>query len=120
MGFGGIVAFVIGSIILMDTDVESFQVSTPLIASLAVVSALLLIITLRLFMRVRNTEVVSGIHTMVGSAGEAIEDFDKQGQVRVGAEIWKAISDSPLSKGEAVTIVSVDGMYINVSKEDAR
>jgi membrane-bound serine protease (ClpP class) len=120
MGFGGIVAFVIGSIILMDTDVESFQISTPLVAALAVVSALFLIITLRLFMRVRNKEVVSGVHTMVGSAGEAIEDFDKKGQVRVGAEIWKAMSDSPLSKGEAVTIVSVDGMYINVTKEDAR
>lgn len=121
MGFGGIVAFVIGSIILMDTDVASFQVSIPVIAALAVVSALFLIITLRLFMKVRKMVVASGIHLLVGSAGKAIEDFDKKGQVKVGAEIWKAVTDSPLSKGETVTIVSVslNGMYLNVSKEDA-
>lgn len=118
MGFGGIVAFVIGSIILMDTEVEAFQISIPVIAALAVVSALFFIITLGLFMKVRKKEVVSGIHTIVGTAGEAIEDFDQTGQVRVGAEIWKAITDSPLHKGETVSIVSVDGIVLNVTKED--
>jgi len=118
MGFGGIVAFIIGSIILVDTDVASFQVSIPVIASLAAVSALFLIITLRLFLKMRKKEVVDGVHVLVGAAAEVIEDFEDRGQVKVGAEIWKAITNSPLSKGEAVTIVSVDGMYLNVTNED--
>jgi membrane-bound serine protease (ClpP class) len=119
MGFGGIVAFVIGSIILMDTEVEAFQISIPLVAALAVVSALFLFIALRLFLKVKDREVFSDTHLLVGAAGEAIEDFDKQGQVRVGAEIWRAITDAPLSKGEPITVVKVDGMHLNVTKEDA-
>jgi|TARA_Y100000310_G_scaffold315425_1_gene365941 membrane-bound serine protease (ClpP class) len=119
MGFGGIVAFVIGSIILVDTDVESFQISIPVIAALVVVSVAFLIVTLRLFMKVRTKVVLSDAHLLVGAAGEAIEDFESKGQVRVGAEIWRAITDSPLSKGETVTVVKVDGMYLSVTKEDA-
>ena len=65
--------------------------------------------------------VARGIHLLVGSAGKAIEDFDKKGHVKVGAEIWQEVTDSPLSEGETVTIVSVslNGMYLNVSKEEA-
>ena len=39
LGIGGVIAFVVGSIILLDTDVEGYTIAWPLIADVALVSA---------------------------------------------------------------------------------
>jgi membrane-bound serine protease (ClpP class) len=118
MGFGGIVAFVIGSIILMDTDVESFQIGIPVIAAITIVSGLFLVITLGIFMKMRGKSVQSGIERMIGDAGVAIDDFDRQGHVKVRSEIWRAFSETPIASGDRVKVVSVDGLHLNVTKEN--
>lgn len=46
LGIGGVIAFVIGSIILMDTDVSGFGIDISVIATFAVTSALLLFLLL--------------------------------------------------------------------------
>ena len=38
IGVGGVVAFIAGSIILIDTDVEGFAVSMPLVLTVAVIA----------------------------------------------------------------------------------
>lgn len=116
LGVGGIVAFVFGGLMVIDTDVDVFRVSVPMLAAIAVFSALLLALTGRLFMRIRNTKVVSGLHTLLGQVGESLESFAADGLVKIQGEIWQAHTDTPLQRGDRVIVLQVDGLHLQVTK----
>ncbi len=114
-GIGGIISFTIGGIILFDTDIEAFQVGTPAIAATAIVAALLIIATIQIALKVSRQRVTTGVETIVGHLGEAMSDFEEEGMVRVGGEIWRAKSDAPLCKGQKVIVTEVHGLELAVS-----
>ncbi|MEK9870813.1 MAG: NfeD family protein, partial [Gammaproteobacteria bacterium] len=115
LGIGGIIAFSIGGLMLFDTDMEAFQVGIPTIAATATISALLIIATINIALKIRRQRVTTGVELLVGETGLVLADFDSEGQIRVGAEIWHAITDSPLQKGEKVNIIAVDGLQLRVT-----
>jgi membrane-bound serine protease (ClpP class) len=114
VGVGGVVAFVIGSIILFDTDVEGFSVSLPLVATVGLVAAGLFCATIYLAMRQRRRPVVTGREQMIGDVGEALEPFSESGQVRAHGEVWSARSAQPVAAGQSVRIKSFDGLTLEV------
>jgi membrane-bound serine protease (ClpP class) len=114
LGIGGIVAFVIGSVILFDTDLEFFKVSRPVIGGLALLSALFFMGVAGMAVKVHRRRAVSGSEEMIGSLGEAIEDFQGTGNVRAHSEIWRARSDSALKRGQTVRIKALDGLTLIV------
>ena len=79
LGIGGLVAFVIGSIILFDTDIEGFAVAWQLIAAVAAMSAVFFFGVVYLALKSRQRKVVSGAEELIGSLGEAPENFDGTG-----------------------------------------
>jgi membrane-bound serine protease (ClpP class) len=117
LGIGGIVAFVIGSVMLIDTDVPGFQVAWELIGGIALIAAVLLLITLNLLMRSRRRAVVSGVEEMIGSTGEVRDWSGLEGNVRVHGERWHARSDRPLVPGQSVKVTKVDGLTLLVQPE---
>ncbi len=114
LGFGGITSFVIGSIILMDTDAHGFGINLGLVAGLALSSALFLILALGLLVKSRQAPVVSGREALIGETGQALEDFDVIGMVRVHSENWRARSERPIHKNEKVIIYDIDGLTLLV------
>lgn len=116
LGIGGVIAFIMGGVMLVDTELDMFRISLPLLAAVAVFSALLLAFTSRMFLRIRNTRVVSGIETMIGQAGAALDNFVTEGAVQVQGEIWQARTDTPLQRGDAITVVAVNGLRLQVTK----
>ena len=116
LGVGGVISFVIGSIILVDTQTEVYTVSLPLIAAVTAAAAALLIITLRIFMKVRHQAAVSGIDTFVGMTAESVDSFDNTGMVKVGGELWRAVTETPLQPGDKVRIEKVNGLELVVRK----
>lgn len=116
MGVGGIIAFVIGSVMLVDSDYDVFRVSLPMVAAFISASALLLIITLRLFLRVRGSAPVSGTQTLLGAEVECLEDLEHDGLVLVHGERWQAHSTETLRRGDRARITAVDGLHLQVEK----
>lgn len=116
LGVGGVISFVIGSIILVDTQLGVYRVSLPLIAAVTTAAAAVLIVTLRIFMKVRHQAAVSGIQTWIGMTGESVDSFDGTGMVKVGGELWRAKTDTPLAKGDKVRIEQVNGLELVVRK----
>jgi membrane-bound serine protease (ClpP class) len=112
LGVGGLIAFVIGSIMLFDTSVPGFEVAMPIIGGIAFVAGLLLCGMVWMFARSRRRPVVTGVEHIVGSTAEAIEDFTEQGVVRLGGETWKAHSSAPLRSGQRVRVVRVEGLLL--------
>jgi membrane-bound serine protease (ClpP class) len=116
LGIGGIISFVIGSIILVDTELGVYRVSLPMISAVITAAALLLIMTMRIFLRIRRQAPVSGIQMLVGQSGESIDNFTDSGMVKVEGELWQAITDTPLQKGDKVKIKAVNGLELTVTK----
>lgn len=114
LGLGGVVALVIGSLILMDRDVPGFQISLALIAAIAVFSLLFLAALVGMLVRSRGQPVVSGAEEMVGAPAEALEDFAQEGLVRAHGELWRAVSTTPVRKGERLRIVGLEGLCLKV------
>ena len=115
LGLGGLAAFVIGSIILFDAEGAGFGVAWPVIAATAAVSATFFFGVVYLALRARRRAVVSGAEELIGSRGEALEDFAQGiGRVRVHSEEWQARAASPIQRGARVTVTGRDGLVLVV------
>lgn len=114
LGVGGAIAFVVGSVMLIDTEVPGFGVPLPFVLGIAVASAAFLIGVAGLALRARRRPVVSGRETLVGALGEVLHDFDGEGWARVQGETWRVRSPAPMRAGERVSVAAVDGLVLRV------
>jgi membrane-bound serine protease (ClpP class) len=112
LGLGGVIAFVAGSVILLET--ETIRISIPLIAGTALVSAGFFIWVIGRFVRLRRHKAKTGKEELLGSIGVALEDFETSGRVRVHSESWRARTGEPVKKGQQVRVVSADGLSLVV------
>jgi len=118
LGVGGVIAFVAGSIMLFRDDVGQIGVALPVIATFVVLSAALFIGVIGYAVKTRRRPVVSGAEEMVGAIGEALEDFDSRGRIRVHSESWVAQTVRPIRRGERVRVVAMDGLTLKVEEAD--
>ncbi len=114
LDFGGVASFVLGSIILLDTDAPGFGINLGLVAGIALSSALFFILALGLLVKSKRVPIVSGREALMGESGEVLENFDEIGMVRVHGENWRARSERPLGKHEKVIIYDIDGLILLV------
>jgi membrane-bound serine protease (ClpP class) len=114
LGLGGVVAFVIGSIILFDTEMGDFGVAWPLIAGVAAASAVFFFAVVYLALRARRGAVVSGHEELLGAEGEALEDFTAAGRVRVHGEEWQARTSGALTRGQKIRVSGRDRLILRV------
>lgn len=117
LGIGGVISFVIGSIMLLDTDIPGYGISIPLIAFFALLSASLFMFVLGMAIRARKRPVVSGIEELVGSVGEALQDFETTGRVRIHSESWEAHTRSPVREGQKVRVIAMDGLHLIIEPD---
>lgn len=117
LGVGGVVAFAVGSIILLDTGVEGYDVAWQLIAVVTVMSSAVLFGIVTLAMRARGRAVVSGGEHMIGAGGVALDGFTEQGWVQVYGERWQARTRAALAPGQRIRVVARDGLTLIVEPE---
>ncbi|MFH1044430.1 MAG: nodulation protein NfeD [Pseudomonadota bacterium] len=117
LGIGGLIAFVVGSVILIDTDIPGYGIPYALIGGFAAASAAFLMLMIGLALKARRRPVVSGREELIGSAGEVLEDFDGEGWARVHSETWRVRAAMPLKAGQRVRIAAIDGLVLDVVAE---
>ncbi len=116
LSMGGLVAFVIGSIVLMDTGVPGYGVSRGLIGGISVSAALLILVTLWLAVRSQRRPVVSGAEELLEDTGRALSDFsaDGSGTVHIHSETWNAHSKTPIHAGDSIKVIRREGLQLIV------
>jgi membrane-bound serine protease (ClpP class) len=117
LGAGGIIAFTIGAIVLIDTDVPGYGIPLPLVLGLAAIGALFLVLVVGVAAKAQRRKVVSGPEELPGSAGEVMADFVGEGWALVHGETWHVRSRAPLRKGEQVRVIRMDGLTLEVEPE---
>jgi membrane-bound serine protease (ClpP class) len=117
LGIGGLIAFVVGSLILFDSDVPGMGGVRPLIAAFATVGALAIATIVFLATRAMRRPVTTGTQGMIGASAEVVGEFPGRGRVRYGGELWSARSQVPLHPGDATRIVRVEGLTLWVEPQ---
>ncbi len=120
LGLGGLLAFVVGSVLLMDTEMPAYQIALPVILAVAVFSAALLVLALGMLMRARRRPVVTGLDHLLGAT--AVVQLLPGGVARVSldGEMWTVASDDRLAQDDRVTVEAIDGLTLRVSKHEER
>ena len=112
LGVGGLIAFVVGSLILFDTDIPGMNVGRPLIGAFATMGGLVIAGIVYLASRSMRRPVATGTQAMIGESAEVVADFTGKGKVRYGGELWNARSDAALRAGDLARIVRVEGLTL--------
>jgi membrane-bound serine protease (ClpP class) len=74
----------------------------------------------RSILKAMHRPVSVGIETMIGQEGEVVEVSPRGARVALGGELWKAVSDTPLMKGERVEILQVRGLSLRVKRSEGK
>ena len=118
LGIGGLIAFVLGSIMLIeDTALPGFEIPLALIGGMAVASGGFLIFVVGMLLRSRRQAIVSGREQMLGARGEALGDFEREGWARVRGEQWRVRSPRAVRRGQRLRVIAMHGLVLDVEPE---
>jgi len=118
LGIGGVIAFVLGSIMLIeDTELPGMEIPVSLIAGMAVASAGFLIFVVGMLVKSRRQAVVTGREQMIGARAEALGDFAGEGWARVRGEQWKVRTAGTVRRGQKLRVTGMHGLVLDVEPE---
>jgi len=115
LGIGGGLAFIIGSIFLIDTSAPGYGISPALVGTMGLMNLAFFAFVLGSVIKARKRPVVSGSSTMVGTKAFALENFNSEGKVKTRGEIWRARSTVPVKSEQELKIISTDGLVLLVT-----
>ena len=111
---GGILSFIAGALMLFKTP--GMNVSLTVFIPMLVIFLAVVVIGLVLAIRTRLTRPTTGDQGLIGEVGTALESFSNQGKISVHGEVWKAIIDGKVKKGEMVEVIGVEGLKLKIQK----
>jgi membrane-bound serine protease (ClpP class) len=125
LGFGGVIAFVIGAMMLINTDVPGYGIPLPLIAAVVVFSVAFVLGVSRLALRARRRPVVTGSEALIGCVGVVLDGGllpepepaaggPLAGWARVHGERWRVASATPAAPGQSVRVTGRSGLTLTV------
>ena len=115
---GGLVAMILGGLMLVEAPVPEMQVGLQVLVPVAVAVAALAVTLVRLLLRSRRLSVTTGREGMVGLAGRAETALEPEGWVLVAGELWRARAGGRVPAGRRVVVTSVEGLTLGVRAEE--
>jgi len=120
LAIGGIVSMLLGSVMLIKTDVEFLRISWSVILPVVGLAALFSLLIVGMGVRAMRRPPATGREEMVGLVGIVRTALTPHGQVAVHGELWEAISEHPLQPGDEAEVTSVDGLRLRVKPLSAQ
>ena len=112
---GGIISFLIGSLMLFNRADPLFRLSLSYVIPATFVTALFFVFLIGKGLRAQLLPIKAGAETLIGKTVTALTAIDSRGgRIFVEGEHWNAVSDTPIEKDEAVEIAAVQGLTLKV------
>lgn len=117
---GGLISLFFGSLILFASPYEFMRVSLPIVVSFVAATVLVAMFLVTLALRSHRRKISTGMEGLIGEKGEVRNWSHNKGRIFVHGEIWEAVSDETLKKGQIIEVMRIEkGMKLFVkSKED--
>ena len=117
LAVAGAIALALGSLILINPESPYGDIPISVIATMVILTVGFFLFAGRLGLKAQKRKKMLGTEELIGEQGEVYADFvNGKGKVFIHGEIWNAISDEPLKKGEQVVVEEVKGMILKVKK----
>ena len=118
---GGVIAMVLGSLLLFESPEPYLRVSWSVILVTVAATVGFFVVAVRKALQAHRNQPTTGREGLVGEVGAADGDITPAGgKVFVRGEYWDARSDAPISAGEQVVVDGVEGMRLKVRKAGTR
>lgn len=121
LAVAGVVAFVLGSLMLVDTPVPGWRIGLGLIVPMTIVVAAAILLLVSRAVEARRQPPLTGASALVGALGEVVASLEPaaagqpaSGKVFVRGEIWDAVAGEPLPGGRRVRVVALQGNRLTV------
>ena len=114
LAIGGVISMLLGSLMLIKTDAEFYQLSWGVILPVVGLATVFSLFIVGMGVRAMRQQPLTGVEGMVGLIGIAKTAVAPQGQVSVHGELWEAISDQPLQPGDRAEVTKVEGLTLYV------
>jgi membrane-bound serine protease (ClpP class) len=118
---GGIVAFLLGSLLLFDHAEPTYRLSLTYILPGTVITGLFFLFVVGKGLAAQRLPVRAGKEVMIGKTVPALTRIDRQqGKVFIEGEYWNAVSDEPIDAGKVVEVAAVHGLTLQVKPSMGR
>ncbi|MBE6512545.1 MAG: NfeD family protein [Methanobrevibacter olleyae] len=111
----------IGAVVAAILNYLQFSITTQII-SFILITLIFVLISRPLYRKLNrnNVDKKSNTERLIGLKAKVTDDMDshKIGTINVNGEIWNAISNEKIRKGEEVEIIGIEGVKLKVKKSD--
>lgn len=114
IGVAGVIAFIIGSIMLFDTKSVDYQIAWILIIAMSALTAAFFMIVINLAIKSHQKSVITGKEGLIDSEGIVLSTSNNRFFVRVSGEIWEARSSYTLKEDEMIKVTAIKGLLLVV------
>ncbi len=115
---GGIIAMIIGSLMLFESPAPFMKLSLSVILPAVIITALFFTVILSLAFKAYRRKPVTGAEGLIGTHGIADTDITKDGgMVSLQGERWSAHSATQIEKGDTIIVEEVTGLKLKVRKQ---
>lgn len=112
---GGVLAFIMGALLLTERQAPFLRVSLQLVIFIALLTGGFFLFAVGAGIRAQRTAVRMGREGLVGAEGVARTDLAPEGMVHVAGEMWMASAEEGLvQQGARVRVVAVNGLRLRV------
>lgn len=119
LGFGGVIAFVLGAMMLFKVEAPGYRLSWAIIAIMAAMFTGLILFVLGSLLRARKAPVLVGAQAMRGLSAEVIDWANSEGHVFTQGERWQARGAEAFRPGETVEVTNVTDLTLVVRRRPA-
>jgi len=119
LGAGGVVAMVIGALLLVDGPIPEMRVRLLTALAVSLPFGGITVFLMSLALKAHQRKIVTGEEGLVGEIGVARTPLHPDGKVFVHGELWDAVSSVTLATGDRVRVRSVDGLQLKVEPAPA-
>jgi membrane-bound serine protease (ClpP class) len=114
---GGIIAILLGSVMLVNTPELPLRVSWTVIVPVVALTAGIFVFAIAAGARAQMQRPTTGSAGLLHETGVAQTALDPEGQVLVHGELWTAVAEGPgIPAGERIRVVHVDGLRLRVER----
>jgi membrane-bound serine protease (ClpP class) len=114
-GVGGIISFILGSIMLINAPIPEMRPAMSMIITFGICFGIVFMVLTFKVIQAMKRKSETGREGLTGEAGTArTEITPSSGKVFVHGEWWNAISDETIPAGSRVIVESIDGPTLKV------
>ena len=115
LAIGGVVSMTLGSLMLIKSDAEFFQISWTVIVPVIMTTAAVSLFIVGMGVRALRRSPQTGTESMVGAVGVAKTALCPDGKLAIHGELWDAVSDTPVEQGASAKVLRVEGLTLFVT-----